>query len=113
MAFSTIAIPSKDVQAAKAFYEVYVGAAPVMDESYYVGFQVGDIHLGLIQHLTSSSDGIQVYWDTPDIKDHLERLVAAGGTIVQEPNDVGGGMLVGTIKDSNGSVVGLRQLPTA
>lgn len=49
MAFSTIAIPSKDVQAAKAFYEVYVG----------------------------------------------------------------GGMLAGTNKDPSGSVVGLRQLPTA
>ncbi|WP_271396097.1 VOC family protein [Neomicrococcus lactis] len=64
-------------------------------------------------HIKSSSDGLQMYWDTPDITDHLERLVAAGGTMVQEPNDVGGGMLVGTIKDSNGSVVGLRQLPTA
>ncbi len=111
MAFSTIAIPSKNVEAAKAFYEVYVGAAPVMNETYYVGFQIGDIHLGLIPNLKPSSEGIQVYWDTPDIKDHLERLVAAGGSVVQEPNDVGGGMLVATIADPNGSVVGLRQLP--
>ena len=39
--------PVHDLAAAKAVYAALLGVEPTMDESYYVGFEVGDQHLGL------------------------------------------------------------------
>lgn len=41
----------------------------------------------------------------------LKALEAAGGTIVQEINDVANGLLVASVKDPAGTIVGLRQFP--
>jgi predicted enzyme related to lactoylglutathione lyase len=38
-------------------------------------------------------------------------VVAAGGEVVQEARDVGGGRLVGTVRDADGNVVGVLQDP--
>jgi predicted enzyme related to lactoylglutathione lyase len=46
-----------------------------------------------------------------DIAASVKALVAAGGTVVQEISDVGYGMLVASVKDPNGAIVGLRQFP--
>jgi predicted enzyme related to lactoylglutathione lyase len=46
-----------------------------------------------------------------DITASVKALVDAGGTVVQEITDVGYGMLVASVKDSNGATVGLRQPP--
>jgi predicted enzyme related to lactoylglutathione lyase len=46
-----------------------------------------------------------------DIASSVKALEAAGGTVVQETKDVASGLLVATIKDPNGSIVGLRQFP--
>jgi predicted enzyme related to lactoylglutathione lyase len=41
----------------------------------------------------------------------VQALVAAGGTIVQDVTDVGYGLLVASLKEPSGSMVGLRQMP--
>jgi len=46
-----------------------------------------------------------------DIAATADALVAAGGTIVKDISDVGYGLLVASVKDPNGAVVGLRQFP--
>ena len=46
-----------------------------------------------------------------DIAASVEALVAAGGTVVQQITDVAHGLLVASVKDPNGSIVGLRQFP--
>jgi predicted enzyme related to lactoylglutathione lyase len=46
-----------------------------------------------------------------DIAASVKALAAAGGTVVQEITDVGYGLLVASVKDPSGSIVGLRQPP--
>lgn len=38
-------------------------------------------------------------------------LVDAGGETVQDVKDVGGGLLIATVKDAAGNTLGLRQSP--
>jgi predicted enzyme related to lactoylglutathione lyase len=49
--------------------------------------------------------------DVPDIAAARKALLEAGATSHEEPHDVGGGMLVASVKDADGHVIGLRQLP--
>ncbi len=46
-----------------------------------------------------------------DIEASVKALEAAGGTVVQPIRNVGYGLLVASLKDPNGSIVGLRQFP--
>jgi predicted enzyme related to lactoylglutathione lyase len=41
----------------------------------------------------------------------LRLLVDAGGQTVQDVKDVGGGLLIATVKDAAGNTLGLRQPP--
>lgn len=43
----TILYPVKDLAAAKKLYDTLLGVAPVMDEPYYVGYDVGGQDIGL------------------------------------------------------------------
>ena len=49
--------------------------------------------------------------DGYDIEASVKALVAAGGTVVQDTTDVANGLLVATIKEPSGTVLGLRQFP--
>ena len=46
----TIIYPVKDLAQAKTLYGMLLGVAPLMDESYYVGYRVGDQDIGLDPH---------------------------------------------------------------
>ena len=43
----TVLYPVKDLTAAKAVFGALLGTDPVADEPYYVGYQVGEMHIGL------------------------------------------------------------------
>jgi predicted enzyme related to lactoylglutathione lyase len=106
----TVLHPVSDVASAKAFYAALLDVAPKTDESYYVGFEAGGQHIGLLpgggpQGLTSPV----VYWHVPDIEAKVGELTAAGGTLKEAPHDVGGGRLVATVADPDGNVIGVLQ----
>jgi predicted enzyme related to lactoylglutathione lyase len=46
-----------------------------------------------------------------DIEDTLQRLLEAGAQIHQKVRDVGGGKLIATVKDADGNITGLIQMP--
>lgn len=98
--------PVKDLEKAKAFYGKFLGAKPYIDGAYYVGYRIGDQEIGLDPN---SSVGPIAYTDTQDIKATLQGMTDAGAQIVQEPRDVGNGMLIAQVKDADGNVVGFRQ----
>jgi predicted enzyme related to lactoylglutathione lyase len=102
--------PVSDLAAAKAVYTALLGTAPVADAPYYVGFETGGQHIGLVpsggpQAMTSPV----AYWQVPDIEAKLAEVVAAGATVKEPPNNVGGGRLVATFTDLDGNVLGLVQ----
>jgi predicted enzyme related to lactoylglutathione lyase len=106
----TVLHPVKDLTAAKAVFGALLGTEPVMDEPYYVGYQVGEMHIGLDPNGHAKGMSFPVaYWHVDDIKATVETLRSAGATTTEEPHDVGGGRLVATMADADGNPVGLIQ----
>lgn len=99
--------PTRDLDASKKLFNAFLDAEPYADGEYYVGYRVGDLEIGL----APQGQGIIAYTEVEDIKGGLQTLVDAGATPLQDPRDVGGGMLVAEVKDTNGNIIGLRQLP--
>ena len=100
-----------DMTAAKKFFRELIGVDPYVDSPQYVGYKNGDLEIGLTPNRDARAPGALPYWNVDDIAASVKGLVAAGGTIVQDVTDVGYGLLVASVKDSDGSTVGLRQMP--
>jgi predicted enzyme related to lactoylglutathione lyase len=106
----TVLHPVTDLAAAKAVYTALLGAPPVHEADYYVGYEAFGQHIGLVPG--SAEHGMTspvAYWHVPDIEAKLAELTAAGATIKQAPRDVGGGRLVADVADPDGNVLGVIQ----
>jgi predicted enzyme related to lactoylglutathione lyase len=106
----TVLHPVSDLGKAKAVYAAVLGVPPQVDGSYYVGFEAGGQHIGLVpnggpQGMTSPV----AYWHVPDLEAKLAEVTAAGATLKEPAHDVGGGRLVATVTDPDGNVLGLLQ----
>jgi predicted enzyme related to lactoylglutathione lyase len=113
MGIKTVLHPVTDLTKAKPVYTALLGVAPMADSSYYVGYEAEGQQIGLVpgggpQGMTSPV----AYWHVADIEAKLAEVTAAGATVKQAPNDVGGGRLVATFADPDGNVLGLIQDPT-
>jgi predicted enzyme related to lactoylglutathione lyase len=108
----TVIYPVKDLASAKAIFTELLGAAPSMDEPYYVQFGAGDQEVGLDPNGHGKGmTGPVGYWHVDDIEGALARLLAAGAEAQQPVTDVGGGRRVATVLDPDGNVIGLLQNP--
>src|SRR6201992_3387090 len=88
----TVLHPVTDVGKAKAVYTALLGVAPSADAPYYVGYDLGGQHIGLVpngreQGMTGPVD----YWHVSDIEAKLAEVTAAGAVVKEAPHDVGGG----------------------
>src|SRR3954468_14681197 len=106
----TVLHPVSDVEKAKAVYTALLGIAPQADSPYYVGYDVAGQHIGLLpgggpQGLTSPV----AYWHVDDIETKLAEVTAAGATIRDAANEVGGGRIVASVVDLDGNVLGFVQ----
>ena len=101
--------PAKDIASAKTLFKALLGVEPYADAPYYVGFRTGDLEIGLDPN--GRGVGPIAYWEVEDIGASLQILVDAGGLTVQDVKDVGGGLLIATVKDAAGNTIGLRQQP--
>jgi predicted enzyme related to lactoylglutathione lyase len=106
----TIICPVSDVAQAKRLYGALLGVGPYADTPYYVGFKVGDQEVGLDPHGHRGA-GAVAYYEVSDIKESLQQLLEAGAEPLQDVNDVGGGKLVASVKDTDGNAIGLMQNP--
>jgi predicted enzyme related to lactoylglutathione lyase len=106
----TVLHPVTDVAAAKPIYSALLGVEPAMDEPYYVGYEVGGQHIGLVPGGGGMSSPV-TFWEVSDIEAQVAAVVAAGGTVKEAAHDVGGGRLVATVTDPDGNDLGLLQDP--
>lgn len=107
-----IIYPASDVSKAKQFFSTLLGSEPYADAPYYVGFKAGDVEVGLVpQGAQQNPSGALAYVTVGDINAALATLVAAGAEKVQDVTDVANGLLVASIKDPDGTIIGLRQFP--
>jgi predicted enzyme related to lactoylglutathione lyase len=105
----TVIYPVKDLAKAKALFTALLGVEPYADAPYYVGYKVGGQDIGLDPN--GHKHGITPYFHVDDIKQSLQALLNVGATTIQEVTDVGGGTLIAVVKDAEGNIIGLRQLP--
>lgn len=98
-----------DMAAAKRFFRTLTGGEPYADSPQYAGYKNGEMEIGLVP--SSEQRPPLAYWTVEDIAASVEALEAAGGTVVQPITDVAYGLLVASVKEPNGSIVGLRQPP--
>jgi predicted enzyme related to lactoylglutathione lyase len=99
--------PVSDLAAAKAVYTALLGTGPSADSDYYVGYDTGGQHIGLVPGGGASTP--VAYWAVADIKAKLAEVTAAGAAVTQEPTSVGGSRVVATFTDPDGNVLGLVQ----
>jgi predicted enzyme related to lactoylglutathione lyase len=105
-----IVFPVKDITAAKKVFGKFLGSEPYVDSPYYVGFKTGSLEVGLDPNAQNPGGGGPIaYIDTDNLQERIGTLVEAGAEVLQEPKDVGGGLMVATVKDGDGNILGLRQ----
>jgi predicted enzyme related to lactoylglutathione lyase len=98
-----------DLTAAKEWYNNAFGIEPYFDEAFYVGYNVGGYELGLHPGKSNIGDGpvATTYWGVDDVYLSNSELIAAGATTVEQPTDVGGGIIVASVRDPWGNVFGI------
>ncbi|GAA3799242.1 VOC family protein [Streptomyces chiangmaiensis] len=111
---TTIIYPVKDLDRAKALFRALLDVEPYADEPYYVGFRVAGQDVGLDPNgHAKGMTGPVPYWQVSDLRARLAALLDAGGELLQDVKDVGGGKLIASVKDADGNLVGLVQEPVA
>jgi predicted enzyme related to lactoylglutathione lyase len=104
----TVIYPVSDLAGAKALYTRLLGAEPAYDDSYYVGFPIGDQQIGLDPNgKQRGMTGATPFWEVEDIEGEVAGPVEAGATIVEDVHDVGGGGRVAILSDADGNMIGL------
>ena len=111
----TVIYQAEDAQAAGAWYRKVLGIEPNFDEPYYVGFTVAGDELGLQPFgddpRRPGTHGQTAYWTVADIKAAVAHFIEHGAKEDKPVEEVGGGILVGSVLDPFGNVVGLIQNP--
>lgn len=108
-----IVYSTSDVAKAKDFFSTLLDVEPYADSARYTGFRTAEMEIGLVPHSPANgSTGALAYVSVGDIHAALEKLIAAGAQKLQDVTNVGGGMLIASIKDPDGTPIGLRQFPT-
>lgn len=109
----TMTVPVHDLEAAKAVYTTLLGTEPYVDQPYYVGYRPeGAPEIGLNPNgHAAGMTGPVTYFLVPDIEAAIAALVAVGAQENEAAKDVGGGLLVATVRDADGNAIGLTQLP--
>jgi predicted enzyme related to lactoylglutathione lyase len=108
---SLIIYPASDVPKTARFFAALLGVEPYAESGYYTGFKAGDMEVGLVPKAAHGDAGALAFVTVDDINAALETLLAAGAEKVQDPRDVANGLLVASIKDPDGTIIGLRQFP--
>ena len=110
----TTAYIVKDLAQAKAWYTKAFKTEPYFDESFYVGFNIQGYELGLLPEGNETNlkgENVLSYWGVEDIQKELERLIELGATIHEKPINVGGELLVCSVKDPWSNIIGLIYNP--
>jgi len=103
----TIIYPVKDINESKTLFRKLLAVEPYADQPYYVGFKIGDQDIGLVPN--NPEAGVTAFFHVDDIQNSLQILVVAGGQIIQDIKNVGGGRLIASVKDVDSNIIGLIQ----
>ena len=112
----TVIYHVNDLEKARAWYARAAGVDPYFDHSCYVGFNVGGYELGLDPDVSDKagagdSGNAVAYWGVENLESSLARLLEIGATLHTNVQDVGEGILMATVRDPFGNILGLIENP--
>src|SRR5688500_13942762 len=102
-----------DIAKAKAWYAKVFDTQPYFDEVFYVGFNIVGFELGLTpgEKPTPKGENVFSYWGVDNVQKTFKRLLDNGATKFEEPQDVGGDIIVASVKDPWDNVIGIIYNP--
>lgn len=102
-----------DLNKAKAWYTKAFKEKPYFDEPFYVGFNIKGYELGLLPEEGQIVKGENVlsYWGVEDIREVYKYLISIGATKHEEPKNVGGELMVASVKDPWKNIIGIIYNP--
>ena len=110
----TAAYQVGDINAAKEWYSKAFAIQPYFDEPFYVGFNVRGFELGLQpaeNPATEKPASVLTYWGVEDIQATYDHFLACGATSHEAPTNVGGDLVVASVKDPWDNIIGLIYNP--
>ena len=103
-----------DLDKAKAWYAKAFQVEPYFGDGFYVGFNVAGFELGLLTDdlaAAGKTSNVLTYWGVDDIDAAFSGLVALGASEDAKPVNVGGEIVVASVKDPWGNVIGIIYNP--
>ena len=103
-----------DINKAKEWYTKAFETPPYFDEPFYVGFNIAGYELGLQPEempTTGKPESVVTLWGVEEIEKEYNRLISLGASENEKPYNVGGELMVATVKDPWGNVIGLIYNP--
>lgn len=103
-----------DITKAKAWYTEAFNTAPYFDEPFYVGFNIAGYELGLQPDETPAENKVATvvaYWGVEDVNAEYKKLLTLGAITNEAPQNVGGEIVVATVKDPWNNIIGLIYNP--
>ena len=97
-----------NLEEAKTWYAKAFRKEPYFDEPFYVGFNIGGYELGLLPEenpTTEKAPSVLSYWGVEDIHKEYEYLKSIGAEGTEDPNNVGGELMVASVKDPWGNLL--------
>ena len=109
----TVAYQVDDLEAAVRWYTEALGFGPYFHEPFYVGFNVGGYELGLhpAEDEPAGEGGVVVYWGVDDVEAAMQKLLGLGASMHGDIQDVGEGILVASVTDPFGNILGIIRNP--
>ena len=103
-----------DMEAAKQWYSKAFDTLPYFDEPFYIGFNIGGFELGLQPEANPTKEKpetVRLYWGVENIQEVYDHLLQLGATADEAPHSVGGPLLIATVKDPWGNLLGMIYNP--
>ncbi len=104
-----------DLAKAKEWYSRLLQIQPYFDEPFYVGFNVAGYELGLQPDddalRAGARESVITYWGVTDVTSTYQTLLQLGAIPHEVPTEVGGGIVVATVKDLWGNPFGIIYNP--
>jgi len=103
-----------DIDKAKKWYTEVFETKPYFDEPFYVGFNIGGYELGLQPEegiAQTKGESVLTYWGVDNVEAEYMRFLNCGATEHELPQNVGGDIVVASLKDPWENIIGLIYNP--
>ncbi|MFD2562800.1 VOC family protein [Aquimarina rubra] len=103
-----------DLEKAKEWYAKAFDTKQYFDEPFYVGFNICGYELGLLPEdgiLKDKADSVLSYWGVDDIHKTYQKLIELGAKEHEKPTNVGGELMVASVKDPWNNIIGIIYNP--